>query len=96
MLSTEQPTLEGGNHKNMRKKKGQKLEDEKEKKQLLGKRQKQDSIYDFEVQQRELDEHHENISRQISKLSDIRYQPSNNDYPKEYALMAQNDRMSQE
>jgi len=95
MLSTEQPTNEGGQHKNMRKKKGQKLEDEKEKKlQLLGKRQKQDSIYDFEVQQRELDEHHENISRQISKLSDIRYQPSNNDYPKEYALMAQNDRMS--
>ena len=70
MLSAEQPTTaDGGAHKNMRKKKGQKLEDEKElkKSQLLGKRQKQEEgIYDFEVQQRELDEHHENISRQIS------------------------------
>jgi hypothetical protein len=32
MLSAEQPTVDGGAHKNMRKKKGQKLEDEKEKK----------------------------------------------------------------
>lgn len=63
---------------------------------MLGKRQKQDEIDEYEAQKGELYEHFENNSRQISKLSDIRYIPSNNDYPKEYALMAANERMSQE
>lgn len=82
LLSEEGPDG-AGKAKHGRKKRmkdGRHAELEKNLAPLLGKREKPDDN-DLEQQQRELEEHHDDISRQISRLSDIRYQPSDIHYP---------------